>query len=52
MVDEEGCISATRHGTAMFEWSKHIFMVGSTRCRKRHVHAISMFVFVMASWEM
>ena len=47
VVDAGGCISATRHGTAMFEWSQHIYMIGSTRRRKRHVHAISTFVMAL-----
>ena len=41
--DSGGCISATRHGTALFEYSKRIYMIASTRRTKRHVHAISIF---------
>ena len=36
VVDAGGCISATRYGAAMFEWSQHIYMmflIASWECR-------------------
>ena len=47
VVDAEGRIYGTRCGKAMFEWSRPMYRVGATRCRKRHVHPLG--AFFMAS---
>ena len=44
VVDAEGCISATRQMTAVFEQSKWISRLRPTRLRKRHVPAMRSFV--------
>ena len=50
VVDAGGCISATRHGTAEFEWTEHISTARSTRPEKQHVHPLR--ILVMASSNM
>ena len=50
-MDAGGCITAPRQTTAMFEWSKRICRVRSTRRTKRHVHLLRMFVVTARKLE-